>query len=119
MLHHADILSLQTCKILFHFYINIFKDLILTESSQYLDYIDDLIKGIIQFPYKINEDDNNNIFNFIINLFEEYFVKNLDMKMKINKSYIWQKLLRNKMISNNAEKQGLKSFTKFLVNIYK
>ena len=119
MLHYSYILSLQTCKILFHFYINIFKDLILTESSQYLDYINDLIEGIIQFPYKINEDDNNNIFNFIINLFEEYFVKNLDMKMKINKSYIWQKLLRNKMISNNEEKQGMKLLTKFLVNIYK
>ena len=68
-----------------------------------------------------NKDNNNNIFNLVIDLFEEYFVNNLDMKMAINKSYIWQKLLKNKMISNSEEnqKQIINKLTKFLVSIYK
>ena len=119
MLQYFDIVSLATCKLLFEFYINIFNNLILI-NSQYLDYIDDLIEGIIQFPYKI-KDNNNNIFNLVIDLFEEYFINNLDMKMAINKSYIWQKLLKNKMISNSEEnqKQIINKLTKFLVSIYK
>ena len=124
MLNYFDILSLITCKFIFHFYINIFNDLILINSN-YLDYIKDLIEAVTQFPYKINEDNNNNFFNIIINILKEYFSNNLDMKMRINKSDIWLKLLGTKMISN-IEKQDKKEInsniyllTDFLVSIYR
>ena len=140
-LKYHDIISLDTLQLILDFYINIFIDYIL-KKTYYLIYIDDLIESFIQFSNKFNQinknitnnninnnnsDNIDNIFLIIINLFEEYFINNLDIRVKINKSSIWLNLLGSKIISNfeyylnNIKGNNLyldKLFI-FLVNIYK
>ena len=116
-----DIIPLITFQFIVEFYINIFFDLIL-ENSYYLLFINDIIESISQFPFKLKNCDNkgdNNIFISTINLFQEYFLFDLNMKVKINKTLIWLKLLGNKMISNLDNIDYLNKLYKFLVDIYK
>ena len=135
-LKYHDIISLDTLKLILDFYINIFIDFILKKTF-YLVFIDDLIVSFVQFSNKINQinnnitinnnDNNDKIFLMIINLFEEYFVNNLDIRVKTNKSSIWLKLLGSKIKSNfeyyiNNNKGNnlfLDKLNIFLVNIYK
>ena len=120
MLKYFEIIPTNIIKFIVEFYINIFTDLILNKPH-YLNFIEDLIEGMIQFP-------NNDIFIPIINLFEEYFVNNLDMKIIINNSNIWQKLLCFKMIVNFKDNSNIiieennhnfEFIYRFLVNVYK
>ena len=118
---YIDLISLNEFKLILDFYINIFIDLILIKSH-YLLFIDDLIEAVINFSFKNKQNNSNNNFNSILYLFEEYFVNNIEMKIKICKSNIWLKLLGNKIINNqgtNADKINLNRLYKFLVNIYK
>jgi len=114
LLQYRDIISINTFKFIVEFYINIFNEANLIKSH-FLKFIDDLIEGVIQFRYEIKNEDNN-IFESILSLLEEYYIKNLDMKMEIKDINIWQKLLASKMASNNANKNILSNF---LINIYK
>ena len=114
LLQYRDIISINTFKFIVEFYINIFNEANLIKSH-FLKFIDDLIEGVIQFRYEIKNEDNN-IFESILSLLEEYYIKNLDMKMEIKDLNIWQKLLASKMASNNANKNILSNF---LIYIYK
>ena len=116
LLQYSDLISLNTFKLIVESYINIFNKTNLIKY-RFLKFIDDLIEGVIQFPYKI-KDENNNIFDSIMSLLEEYFIKNSDMKMEIKDLNIWQKLLGNKMaLINNCVNKNILS--NFLINIYK
>jgi hypothetical protein len=114
LLQYTDIISLNTFKLIVEVYINIFNDKNLIKNH-FLKFIDDLIEGVIQFPYEIKNEDNN-IFKSIISLLDEYYIKNSDMKMEIKDLDIWQKLLGSKMALNNVNKNILSNF---LINIYK
>ena len=116
LLQYTDLISLNTFKFIVEFYINIFNDTNLIKNH-FLRFIDDLIEGVIQFPYEIKNEDNN-IFKSIISLLDEYYIKNSDMKMEIKDLNIWQNLLGSKMalINKNVNKNIL---SKFLINIYK
>ena len=121
LFQYYDIISLITFKFIVELYINIFCELIL-DNSHYLLFINDIIEGFAQFPFRIennNNETNNNLFIEIINIFQEYFVNDPTMKMKISKSLIWLKLLGNKIISNLDNKEDLNKLYKFLVDIYK
>jgi hypothetical protein len=120
LLQYYDIISLITYKFIVELYINIFCELIL-DNSHYLLFINDIIESFAQFPFEIENNNkiNNNIFIAIIKLFQEYFVNDSNMKMKIKKSLIWLKLLGNKIISNLDNKEDLNKLYKFLVDIYK
>ena len=100
LLQYTDIISLNTFKLIVEVYINIFNDKNLIKNH-FLKFIDDLIEGVIQFPYEIKNEDNN-IFKSIISLLDEYYIKNSDMKMEIKDLDIWQKLLGSKMALNNV-----------------
>ena len=116
LLQYTDLISLNTFKFIVEFYINIFNDTNLIKNH-FLKFIDDLIEGVVQFPYEIKDEDNN-IFESILSLLEEYYIKNSDMKMEIKDLNIWQNLLGSKMalINKNVNKNIL---SKFLINIYK
>ena len=121
LFQYYDIISLITFKFIVELYINIFCELIL-ESSHYLLFINDIIESFAKFPFKIennNKKTDNNQFTAIIYIFQEYFVNDSNMKMKISKSLIWLKLLGNKMISYLDNKEDLNKLYKFLVDIYK
>ena len=111
--HYFDIISLIEVNLIIEFYINIFIDLII-KKSHYLSYIEDLIEAIINYPYSNKNNKANEIFDSIITLFQEYFLCNLYMKLKISKSPIWLKLLSNKIINKDNDK-----LSKFLVKIYR
>ena len=119
---YIDIISLNEFKFILEFYINIFKDLIIIKTH-YLSFIEDLIEAMINNPYINKQNNSNDIYIFLINLFEEYFVNNYEMKIKISKSNIWLKLLSNKIINNEGVQDTSEIISnkiyKFLVDIYK
>ena len=126
---YYNIIPINTYIFIIEFYVNVFIDLI-KQKSKYIKFIDDLIEAIIKFPFKIkknNMNNNDNIFMSIISLFEKYFVNDIEIKIKINKSLIWPKLLSNKMIPNleyninniDDNNKYLNKLFLFLVNIYK
>ena len=119
-LQYHEIIPLNKFKFIIEFYINIFTEQLLNSSYNLL-FIDDLIETIVQFPFKLKTDksNDNNIFIIIINLFEKYFIYDIDMKIRVNKSLIWLKFLGIKMISNLENNNYLNYLYKFLVNIYK
>ena len=125
-LKYSGIISLNFYKFIIEFYINIFINLIV-QKIKYIEFIDDLIEAIIRFPFKIKIDGDDNILIQIITLFEQYFINDIEIKMKINNSLIWQKLLGNKLMENlsydqidtNEKNNYLNKLFLFLVNIYK
>ena len=86
-----EIFSLNICKLILDFYINIIKDLIIINENN-ISFLDDLIEGLIEFLKRSQKEDKN-ILYFIISIFEGYISGNYNLKLKFQKSPVFLKFL--------------------------
>ena len=113
LFQNFEIISLDIFKLISEIYINIIRDLIILNEDD-ISFLEDLIEAMNVF---LNQNEDKNVLYFIISIIFEVFLIDFELKLKIQKSTIFLKLLNYESNDDKNEKGSI--LKKFLINIYK
>ena len=115
LFRYFETIPLNICKLIVEIYINIVADLILSNEIN-ISFLEDLIEGMSDFLEK-NKNEDVNILYFTMTIILGLISNNFQLKLKIQKSPMFLKLLNFKSGKDIYEKSDM--LVNFLENIYK